>query len=68
MPITKCLYCSVDADIKSLKKYGTRGMVMSEAMRAVLCELYFSVSFDLSGDKGATVVEGMSEAVVEGYP
>ena len=33
----------------------------------MLCKFYFSVSFDLSGDYGAVLVEGMSETVVEGY-
>ena len=42
-------------------------MVVSKAMRTVLCELYFRVSFSLSGDQGAVVVEGMLEVVVQVY-
>ena len=81
MPTAKCFFCSVDADVKSLKKCGACGSVISGAMRTsppsltciyneeqrghVLREFHPSATC-LVGDQDAVIVEGMSEAVVEG--
>jgi hypothetical protein len=81
MPTAKCFFCSVDADVKSLKKCGACGSVISGTTRTspqsliciyndeqrghVLREFHFSATC-LAGDQDAVIVEGMSEAVVEG--
>lgn len=39
MPTAKCFYCSVDADVKSLKKCGACGSVTSETARSFVSAL-----------------------------
>ena len=39
MPTGKCFYCSVDASVKSLKKCGACGSVISETISTFLSNL-----------------------------